>query len=178
MDDLVESGDDVLGEILNPRLPSDPLIRSQLLEAYRVLRLDHQIHFFAWKLSPEDKTFMGLSSLALLRITEQLSSAVLLIALALSVARLPLPTLVWAPLAAVVLAIVGVSVATWRGGLALEAEHEHYQKMRQMLKRAIERWETASDDDRRFEIAKTVEHCGLEELRSFIALHEKAQFLL
>jgi hypothetical protein len=177
MDHLAESGFDVLGRVPSPHLPHDSDARKQLLEAYRVLRLEHQLYFAHWKLSPADTTFLGLSSLALVGLSDLLAGATLLVALGISATRLLLP-FEWASVAAVSLAIFGVGVRTWRDGLALGDERERYQEMRHRLQLVIDRWNTASTDERRFLAAEEVEQAALEELRGFIRSHERAQFLL
>jgi hypothetical protein len=176
MDNLAESGIDILGSVPNPQLPKNPETRSQLLEAYRVLRLDHQLEFAVWKLSTDDETFLGTSSLALVRLADQLAGTTLLIALALSATRLFIP-LEWVPFAAVSLAIVGVSVRAWRDGMALGEERERYQEMRHRLELIVARWRAATSDERRFQVAEEVEQSALEELRSFIRFQDRAQFL-
>jgi hypothetical protein len=177
MDHLADSGFDALGRVPSPQLPHNSDARKQLLEAYRVLRLEHQLYFAAWKLSPADKTFLGLSSLALVGLTDLLAGATLLFALLISVARLLLP-FDWASVAALSLAIVGVGVRTWRDGLALGDERERYQEMHHRLQLVIARWDAASTDERRFLAAEEVEQAAVEELRGFIRTHERAQFLL
>ena len=176
MDHLVESGTDVLGPIPSPHLPKDPESRSQLLAAYRLLRLDHQLDFAVWKLSIDDKTFMGISSLALDRIADQLSGTTLIAALICSAARLVVP-LEWVPFAAVSFAILGVGVRAWRDGLCLGDERERYHEMQQRLEFIITRWDASASNERRFQLAEEVEQLALEELRSFTRSHEKAQFL-
>lgn len=177
MDHLVESGTDVLGRIPAARLPENPEIRTELLQAYRVLRLDHQIEFAKWKLSVDDQTFLGMSSIALVQVTELLAGTTLLVALGISVAHLFFP-IEWAPFTAVSLAIIGVAVRTWRDGLALVDERERYQEMHHRLELLIARWDLAGEnDERRFQVAEEVEQLALEELRGFIRSHDRAQFL-
>jgi hypothetical protein len=176
MDQMAESGTDVLGAVPSPHLPKTPEARLHLLQAYRILRLDHQLDFAVWKLSLDDKTFLGISSLGLVRLTDHLASTTLLIALALSVTRLFSP-LEWVPFAAVSLAIMGVGVRAWRDGMALGEERERYQEMRHRLELIIARWEAATSDERRFHLAEEVEQLALEELRAFVRSHDRAQFL-
>jgi hypothetical protein len=63
MDQLIEKGFDPLDRIREPQLPNHPDAQKQLLEAYRVLRLDHQREFavyitiggrqdFSWPIEP------------------------------------------------------------------------------------------------------------------------------
>ena len=176
MDELAELRRDPLGRIPHARLPVDPNLRTQLLDAYRVLRLDHQRGFAMYKLSADEKTFAGLSLLALSNITNRLAGATLVLALACSLARLFVP-FAWAPIAGVSLAVTGVAVRAWRDGLGLEQEKERYQEMLHELELLTARWEDAATEELRFRVAEEVEQAALEELRAFIRLHERAQFL-
>jgi hypothetical protein len=109
-------------------------------------------------------------------LTDQLAGLTLLLALALTVIRFVIP-IPWLPFAAVSLAIAGVAARAWRDGLGLGDEFERYQEMRHHLELLRARWESALTDDSRFKISKEVEQAALEELRSFIRSHGKAQFL-
>ena len=177
MDELSQFRRDSLGPIPHSRLPKAPQMRTQLLDAYRALRLDHQRDFAVYKLSAEDKTFACLSLGALSTLTEQLAGTTLVLALTCSVARL-FVEFAWSPMAAVSLAMTGVAVRAWRDGFALEPERERYQEMVHELELLTARWENTVDDEQRFRIAEEVERAGLEELRSFIRSHERAQFLV
>jgi hypothetical protein len=100
MDELSELRRDPLGHIPRTSLPENPETRSQLLDAYRVLRLDHQRDFAMYKLSADDKTFAGLPLVALSSLTELLAGTTLVLALVCAVARLFIP-FAWAPIVAV-----------------------------------------------------------------------------
>lgn len=176
MDELAELRRDPLVRIPRPTLPDDAGARAQLLDAYRVLRLDHQRDFAMYKISADDKTFAGLSLVALSSLTELLAGTTLVLALGCSIARLFIP-FDWAPIAAVSLAMTGVAVRVWRDGFSLESERERYQETRHELELLTARWENAESDERRFQIAEELERAALEELRSFIRSHEQAQYL-
>ena len=126
MNALAELRRDPLGRIPRTTLPENADVRAQLLEAYRVLRLNHQREFAMYKLSADDKTFAGLSLLALSGLTEQLAGATLVLALGCSIAGLF--KIDWAPIAGASLAMTGVAVRVWRDGLSLESERERTKK--------------------------------------------------
>jgi hypothetical protein len=176
MDLLVNARIDPVGEIPKAHLPKDATAQREIIDAYRRLRLDHQIEFAEYKLSPDDRTFMRLSLEALVSITNQLAGAALVLALGCSIARLfqPLP---WVSFAAVALAVVGVAIRAWRDGLSLREERERYDEIRHRLGLLRERWHSAANDGARFTIAVEVEQAAAEELRSFIHCHMTAQFL-
>jgi hypothetical protein len=176
MDELAGLRRDPLGRIPHASLPADPNLRAQLLDAYRVLRLDHQRGFAMHKLSADDKTFAGLSLLALSNITSLLAGTTLVLALACALARLFVP-FAWAPIAGISLAVTGVAVRAWRDGFSLEQEEERYQEMVHELELLTARWEEAGTEELRFRVAEEVEQAALEELRAFIRSHERAQFL-
>lgn len=173
---LVSAHVDPLGDVPKPHLPDHPTARRELLEAYRRLRLDHQIEFLEYKLSPDDRTFLGLSIEALVWLTDHIAGAALLLALGCSVATIVRPA-AWAAFAAVGLAIVGVAVRAWRDGLALHAERERYAEMRHHLVVLRARWDAASTEDERFSVAEELEQTAVEELRAFARAHMTAQFL-
>jgi hypothetical protein len=174
---LVKDRVDPLGPVPRPQLPDDPRARAQLLEAYKRLRLDHQFEFAGYKLSEDDKTFMGLSLNALMSGAELLAGASLVLALGCSLARLINPALDWTSFAGVGLAVVGVAVRAWRDGLSLREEQQRYEEMRHRLGILRARWDAAADDDARFSIAEELEQTAAEELRSFVQSHMTAQFL-
>lgn len=176
MNELAELRRDPLGSIPRTSLPRNADVRAQLLEAYRVLRLDHQRDFAIYKLSVDDRTFAGLSLLALSRLSDQLAGATLVLALGCSIARLFIP-FDWAPIAGASLAMTGVAVRVWRDGLALDSERERYQEMAHELELLTDRWNQAESDEQRFRVAEEVERAALEELRTFIRSQEQAQFL-
>jgi hypothetical protein len=176
MDSLSQHRRDPIGPLHTASLPVDAGLRAELLEAYQVLRLEHQRLFAIHKLSPDDRTFLGLSLSALAQIAEHVASATLVLALAVSVARLIVP-FDWAPFAALSLAVAGVAVRTWRDGVALHQEHDRYHEMLHELELFTARWASAVADDQRLEIAGDVEHAALDECRTFIRSHERAQFV-
>lgn len=176
MDQLTEKGFDSLGRIQKPKLPHDAIARTQLLDAYRVLRLDHQREFAVYKLSADDKTFLGLSNHVLVQATGFLAAMTLVLALVSSVSRLLYP-ITWVPVVAISLTIAGIAVRAWRDGLAIGEERERYQDIRHRLELLTTRWDSAPNDDDRFLVAEEIEQTAFEELRSFLRSHERAQFL-
>lgn len=176
MDRLRECAEPLVDDIPPSSLPKVGPVRQQLLDAYRALRLDHQLEYAIYKLSPDDKTLARLSLRLLVGATDLLAGTTLVCALGCSILQLTTPQ-TWMPLAGVLLAIGGVAVRAWRDGLALGEEQEHYQEMRQRLEVLRERWRKAAADEERLKIAMEVEQFALEELRSFIRTHETAQFL-
>jgi len=154
----------------------DSETRAQLLDSYRALRLDHQREFVVYKLSSEDSTFAGISLISLTWLAEFLAGMTLALALGCAIARL-FVSFEWSPILGLCLALVGVAVRAWRDGFALEAEHEGYQEMLHNLELLSARWQTAETSEQRWRVAEELERAALEELRSFIRSHEKAQFL-
>src|SRR5262249_16934778 len=88
MDELVSSGLNPLGKIPQPFLPADERVKSDLLGAYRNLRLEHQIRFAQYKLSPDDRTFARIPLDVLVVVTDYLAAATLFLALGCSIAQL------------------------------------------------------------------------------------------
>jgi len=123
MDGLRDNGKDPLGEPVRTSLPTDPTAKQQLLEAFKVLRIDHQLDYAAYKISADDNTFLGLSITAWIGLTELLAGTSLFLALAFSVTQI-FHNEEWMSLVAVLLAIVGVGVRAWRDGMSLIQERE------------------------------------------------------
>lgn len=176
MDRLIENADDPLPAIPEPKLPKNPEARAELLEAYQQLRLDHQLDFAFYKLSPDDNTILGLSNRLLVQLTQ--GAAGLTLFFALVVALLPLFNIAhglgWV---AVMLAIAGVAVRAWRDGLLLGEERERYLEVRHRLELLQDRWRAAPNDDARFALGRELEQAALRELRQFLRQQEQAQFL-
>ena len=175
--ELADSAVDPVALPFEPHAPADPAVAAQLASAYFHFRLDHQINYAVYKLSADDKTFAGVSGELLVKATDMLAAASLVGALAVSVVQL-FHALPFGGFAGVGLAIFGVAVRAWRDGMALDEERERYQDMRQRLQSLAARWADAPDDPARLRLAEEVERAGLEELRSFVRQHGKAQFLL
>lgn len=176
MDRLIECFDDPLGAVPQPKLPADSHKRRELLDAYHMLRLDHQIDYAIYKLSPEDTTLLKLSNKALVTVTDLLAGSTLMMALGLSMIQIVSP-MSWLTLMSVSLAVTGVAVRAWRDGLSLSEERERTQEMRQRLEVLRSHWHAASNDDDRWRVAMLVEEAAVEELRAFLRSNERAQFL-
>jgi len=176
MDRFLESADDPLNEIPLATLPSNPEVCREILGAYYVLRLNHQLEYAVYKLSVEDKTFLNISIDLLTRQTDYLAAATLISAMVFSGVQI-IVSVNWMPVTSISLAILGVAVRSWRDGLALGEDKERYQDMRYRLERLAARWSNAADDVERFKVAEDVESLATEELRAFIRTHERAQFL-
>jgi hypothetical protein len=176
MDRLIEQGDDPLETFLLPTFSGNMAQCAELVDAYRQLRLDHQIDYIVYKLSAEDQTFLGLSNRILVEVTDRLAGFTLVGALLFSLTRLFAPMEI-AGFVGILLATCGVAVRAWRDGMALSDERERYQEMRHHLEILRTRWEAAPNDVGRFHIAQEVEQAAVEELRSFLRSNERAQFL-
>ena len=176
MDRFTANGLDPLGDIPDVHMMANTEAQKQLHEAFRVLRIDHQLEFMVYKLSEDDKTFLGFSLDALVQITDQLAGLTLFLALGCSIVQLYRP-FSWAPFAAVTLALAGVAVRTWRDGLALGEEKERYQETLNRLERLRAIWDRATHNDERSVVHRELERTALEEMRSFIRAHGTAQFL-
>lgn len=176
MDRLIESADDPLPRIPEPKLPTDSRARAELLEAYEQLRLAHQLDFAVYKLSPDDNTLLRIPNSLLVQLTQGAAGLTLLFALVF--ALLPLfgiaEKLSWV---AVMLAIGGVAVRAWRDGLLLGEERERYHEVRHRLELLHDRWHAAPNDEARFALGQELEQAALRELRQFLRQHEQAQFL-
>ena len=175
--ELSDNAADPVALPFEPHVPADPAVAAQLASAYYHFRLDHQINYAVYKLSVDDRTFAGVSGELLVKGTDMLAASSLVVALVVSVVQL-FHALPYGGFASVGLAIFGVAVRAWRDGMALDEERERYQDMRQRLQSLAARWADAPNDPTRLRLAEEVERAGLEELRSFVRQHGKAQFLL
>lgn len=157
-------------------LPEDPEVRRELLEAYRELRLDHQLNYAVYKVSDEDRTILGRSGRSLQKMGQVIAGASLGGALLLScgaIVQAKVELGAWALL----LTVVGIAVRAWRDGLALDEEQERYEDTAQQLMTIKARWEESAEDSAKLRLAEQIEELMRLELRSFLRAHYRAQFL-
>jgi hypothetical protein len=153
------------------------VVPHEVLAAYRELRIDHQLDFAVYKLSPDDASFAGLSLGLLRAVTAWLSGASLVAALVLATMEL-LFSAPWVTPTALAFAILGVAVRAWRDGLAIEHEWLHYTQMKKRFSEIRMLWEHAATDVHKLDVMRATEGACVEELRSFLRTHEEAQFVL
>jgi len=156
---------------------AQPGVPPELLDAYRALRLEHQLEFAVYKLSPDDSTLAGMPLSALRSSTDTLAALSLVGALGVATIELA-RSMPGTSFLALAFAIVGVGVRTWRDGLALREEERHYLSMRHRFANLKLRWENATTDDAKLAVMEDVEQATVEELRSYLKTHENAQFVL
>lgn len=177
MDRFRQDGVDPLGPIPIPELPTQPQARQAVLNAYKQLRLDFQAQHMTYKLSPDDKTFCGVSLVAFVETTSVLAGFTLIAALVSSSVQVISPDLEWLSLLSAKLAVLGVAVRALRDGMSLDAQFQDYLGARDVFDQLETRWVSASSDDERFALARAVEEQATSELRAFLRSHENAQFL-
>ena len=173
MSDFRESGNDPVD--LLP-LSAGICFSSEIADAYRSLRLDHQLDYFVYKLSEDDRSlwrFSGKSTLATLNL---LASMTLFGALGLSVLSVTSQSPGYV-IATAVMGALGVAVRTVRDGLAIDKDVARYQEARYRLQIMRARWQANPSMEEQTRIAFDLEQWSAEELRGLLLAHHDAQFL-
>jgi hypothetical protein len=155
-----------------------------LYDAYRLLRIDHQIGYADYQLrsasafgfkSPRQQaqvltfaTFGAILLVFVLHILEAFGVA------------FGIPTFSGSgiTLVATWLALVTLGVRALEEGLKPKREIERYRRYRAQLVALRARFEAAPDDDARFAAMRGVELAAYVEMREFLAVHEEAAFVL
>lgn len=176
MDRLREPSDASYDPTSGLTRPANSAVLTEALDAYGVLRLNHQFDFALYKVSPDDRTMCYMPTRQARAVSDFLAWMTLVLATVGSMITLfyPMPFL---PPAIIGCLIAGVGVRAWRDGLAVADDDERYQEMRNKLGGLRARWSHARSDGARWEIAVAVEEVVLDELRAFLRAHERAQFI-
>lgn len=156
---------------------------SDLLGAYRELRLDHQLNYMVHKTGIDARTCVYFSPRDLLRVVDVLAAGTLVGGLVLSFVQIFFVNAttglgVTAPYWSILLVMLGVCIRAWRDGSAFNQEHELFEEMRHRLEMLQARWLAADNDRERWLLAIELEDASLDELRSFLRTHERAQFVV
>ncbi len=176
---LVKDGTDPLGHPWEVTLPADPAICAELLRAYGRLRVIHQAEFFherAHNLFPD---FLWLPNESWVRIVKMLTSLALCAGLVASFLTLFYHAAGgWTPVLVATSTVAGIAFRSWGDGMRFEEEQDHYVRMHSHYNSFRTRWENSKSPAESLAVAKDLEQGALSELRSFLRIHEKAQFVI
>lgn len=157
--------------------PTVESLHEVVVDAYFQLRLEHQINFAVYKLGDSDRTFAWVPLRKLKEWSDFLAAATLFFSMLVVSVGIVIKLGGWVPIVTLALAVLGVGVRTWRDGLAVNDELERYGEMRHRLELLKARWEHGDDEDK-LQVAEDIEQAGIAELRAFLRVHKKAQFLM
>jgi hypothetical protein len=173
----------------SPHTGSVPAAPRQLVEAYRTLRIDHQINYCRVKLATDHSGSL-LSFLEWPLASQEYTLRVLSFILILSALITSLLTIVgnlfdvaplreeWLFVLIVVTFILGAAVRAAEEGLAIAPEMERYEDYEAQVEITVRRFETAEDDRARREAMVDMEQTAFAELRGFLRTTRKARFVL
>lgn len=176
MDRMREHGDTSVATSTGGALRLASVDASELAEAFRVLRLEHQLLYAMHKLSPDDRTVSGLPLVVLGQVTDLLAALSLMAALCIAAAELVFgaPT---SPSFALAFTVLGIGVRAWRDGLGLGADELRYREYEFRLSVLKGEWDEMPDLGSRRRIMRETEAAVADELRAFLRAHEHAQYL-
>jgi hypothetical protein len=158
-----------------------------VFEAYRDLRILHQINHANYKLQNDYKLFSAMP-----RRQGQVLSHLSLIAVVLLCIvdagvlwQVFFPGSVWTVAATdwisvftVCIALAALSVRAIEQGLQPEREAERYQQYRSAMRAILDRFDRAQSQAEKFPIMEEMEHLCFDELRNFLTTNERARFVL
>ncbi len=164
-------------------------ILRDIFHAYQLFRLDHQYKYAMHKLeSTTDRPFWKFLNWppAVQRATlSGASGSCFINALICSV------FLVWAHLfaadeqvvlylrtAAIIIALLGVSLRAVLEGLGIEGEIDRYQEYRERIWLLRDRFKNTSDEKERLRLMEEFERVSVEEMQEFLRTHQKARFTI
>lgn len=175
---LSRLGIDPLGEPFAPSLPEDEQLRDEILRAYEKLRVVHQDEFFSERANRQFNDFAGGSNTfwntAVAGTTGFALAAGLI---ASSVTILSHSTESLAPLVVMASSVLGIGLRSWSEGMKFEEEEDHYLRMHSQYRALRERWTHSATPEDKLAVAQDLERAALMELRSFLRIHEHAQFI-
>jgi len=171
----------------------DPAL-DPLFEAYRELRIEHQLNFARFKMREDDRLFSSAprsQAATLERVS--FSCIVLLLALHItigtaivlaSIARL-VPTPVFVPTlvsvlgaATLCIAVVALAARTFQQGLQPERELERYAQYGSSCKAILDRFDGASSHTDKVAIMREMERLSVDEMRNFFLANQRATFVM
>lgn len=160
-----------------------------LFEAYRELRIEHQLDYADYKLHDDNKLFgskMPRRQLAIL-LTVSFILIVLLGVLHVGVvvgAVVPDPafrTVLHSPTIIVAIiwcALAALATRAVEQGLQPEREIERYQQYRSAVRAILERYDEATTQAAKVEVMRQMERLAFDEMRNFLITNDRSRFVM
>ncbi len=172
-----------------PIAKDDPALWS-LFEAYRELRIEHQMSYADYKTRDDNKIFtsaarrqasvlesFGFACFVLLLSIDIAVGAAILIGWIASTSptRALMPTL---NAATICIAIAALAARALEQGLQPEREIERYQQYRSDCKAILERFDSAPSQAEKVRIMMEMERLSFDEMRNFLITNDRARFVM
>ena len=161
---------------------------NSLFEAYRELRILHQLHYAEYKLHDDHKIFskMPIRQVRTLSLLSLASITLLITSHAGILAGVIFWNAFWQGsnahvVAAVVIIWIALGALATRAigeGLQPEREVERYRQYRSTVRGILERYDSASTQTQKVEIMLEMERVAFEEMRNFLIAHERSRFVM
>lgn len=176
---LIQSGEDAIAHDFEPTLSSDPRVSDQLMRAYDKLRVTHQDEFFHDRAHDLYPDFAWLSNSFWARVVGAAAAITLAGALCGSFLTLAMPKAsAWTPLVVTACIVAGIAARSWGEGMRFEEEQDHYIGMHTKYRSLKSRWDAAITNADKLLIVKDLEAVAMNELRGFLRVHARAQFII
>jgi hypothetical protein len=158
-----------------------------LFDAYRKLRILHQLGYADYKLQPDYRIFSAVP-LRQAEVISHISSASIILLCAISVGLLLgviFPTSVWAAfdsetmnVVVIWIALAALATRAIEQGFQPEREAERYQQYRSSVRAILEQFDTAGSQDEKIRIMGEMERLAFDEMRNFLITNERARFVM
>jgi len=158
-----------------------------LFEAYRELRILHQIDFINYKLQDDYRLFSAMPR----RQAQVIVQAILISIVALCVINIGVlwqafyPGSIWTAggadsisVASMWIALAALAARAIEQGLQPEREAERYQQYRSALRAVLDRFDHTQSQAEKIPIMEEMERIAFDELRNFLITNERARFIL
>jgi hypothetical protein len=194
--------DAVFGAITNEQNGIDPWLHEGLMkhpklretrdlaplfDAYRKLRILHQLGYADYKLQPDHRIFSPVPRRQA-EVISQISSLSIILLCAISVCLLLgviFPTSVWAAfdsetinVVVIWIALAALATRAIEQGLQPEREAERYQQYRSGVRAILEQFDAAASQDDKIRIMRDMERLAFDEMRNFLITNERARFVM
>jgi hypothetical protein len=158
-----------------------------LFEAYRTLRIMHQLGYADYKLQQDHRIFSPFPR-SQVEIFSRIGSASIVLLCAISVGLLLgviLPSSAWAAfdsesmnVVVIWIALAALAIRAVEQGLQPEREAERYQQYRSGVRAVLDRFDGASSQDEKVHMMQEMERLAFDELRNFLITNERARFVM
>ena len=179
---------------------NDTEILNPVFDAYRELRIQHQLDYTNYKLQDDHKIFSGMpvkqarvlqhvtnAGIAWLLLIHAIVLGVVVFTFATVVAGTRLDTAtteatevitIVFSVAIIAIAVVALAARAFEQGIQPEREIERYQQYRSALRSTLGQFEKAETTLDKIRIMRQMEQLAFEEMRNFLRTHERASFAI
>jgi len=158
-----------------------------LFDAYRELRILHQLGYANYKLHDDHRVFSAMPRRQLTILSQAVFAWIVLLVVMHGgvLAGAIFPGSVFeafhSPNAVVViiwLALAALATRAIEQGLQPEREIERYQQYRSGIRAILERYDEASSQKSKIEIMREMERLAFDEMRNFLVTNERSRFVM